>query len=156
VAALGGLTMAGIRFAGKPQPPVWLAMLHGFLSAAAVTLLLYAYATVGLPARVWCERLAGGTKAMKLSLFAIALLAACGAFAQTGTAMKVGNTTYYDVGGVTGAATKYGNTTYYNQSNGVNGTSQTYGNTTYTNYSNGLSATSTRLGGTTYYNFNRR
>ena len=49
VAALGGLTMAGIRFAGKPQPPVWLAMLHGFLSAAAVTLLLYAYATVGLP-----------------------------------------------------------------------------------------------------------
>lgn len=49
VAALGGLTMAGIRFAGKPQPPVWLAMLHGFLSAAAVTLLVYAYATVGLP-----------------------------------------------------------------------------------------------------------
>ena len=49
VAALGGLTMAGIRFAGKPQPPVWLAMLHGFLAAAAVTLLLYAYATVGLP-----------------------------------------------------------------------------------------------------------
>jgi hypothetical protein len=49
VAALGGLAMAGIRFAGKPQPPVWLAMLHGFLAAAAVTLLLYAYATVGLP-----------------------------------------------------------------------------------------------------------
>ncbi len=49
VAALGGLTMAGMRFAGKPQPPTWLAMLHGFLSAAAVTLLLYAYFTVGLP-----------------------------------------------------------------------------------------------------------
>lgn len=48
VAALGGLTMAGIRFAGKPQPPAWLAMLHGFLAAAAVTLLLYAYLTVGL------------------------------------------------------------------------------------------------------------
>jgi hypothetical protein len=50
VAAVGGLTMAGMRFAGKPQPPPWLAMLHGFLAAAAVTLLLYAYLTVGLPA----------------------------------------------------------------------------------------------------------
>ena len=50
IAALGGLTMAGIRYAGKPQPPIWLAMLHGFLSAAALTLLLYAYFTVGLPA----------------------------------------------------------------------------------------------------------
>lgn len=50
LAAVGGLTMAGIRFAGKPQPPIWLAMGHGFLSAAAVTLLAYAYFTVGLPA----------------------------------------------------------------------------------------------------------
>ena len=50
IAALGGLVMAGIRFGGKPQPPTWLAMLHGFLSAAALTLLLYAYITVGLPA----------------------------------------------------------------------------------------------------------
>jgi hypothetical protein len=50
IAALGGLTMAAIRFGGKPQPPTWLAMLHGFLSAAALTLLLYAYFTVGLPA----------------------------------------------------------------------------------------------------------
>jgi hypothetical protein len=47
--ALGGLVMAGIRFAGKPHPPISLAMLHGFLAAAAVTLLLYAAATVGLP-----------------------------------------------------------------------------------------------------------
>jgi hypothetical protein len=50
VAALGGVTMAGIRFGGQPRPPTWLAMLHGLLSAAAVTLLLYAYFTVGLPA----------------------------------------------------------------------------------------------------------
>jgi len=50
LAALGGVTMAGIRFAGKPQPPIWLAMGHGFLSAAALTLLLYAWFTVGLPA----------------------------------------------------------------------------------------------------------
>ena len=50
LAALGGVTMAGIRFAGKPQPPIWLAMGHGFLSAAALTLLLYAWFTIGLPA----------------------------------------------------------------------------------------------------------
>ena len=49
IAALGGLVMAGIRFAGKPHPPTSLAMLHGFLAAAAVTLLLYAAATIGLP-----------------------------------------------------------------------------------------------------------
>jgi hypothetical protein len=51
IAALGGLTMAGMRFAGTPRPPAALAMLHGFLAGAAVTLLLYAYFTVGLPSR---------------------------------------------------------------------------------------------------------
>jgi hypothetical protein len=50
IAAAGGLTLAGISFGGKAQPPAWLAMLHGLLAAAAVTLLLYAYLTVGLPA----------------------------------------------------------------------------------------------------------
>ena len=50
IAAAGGLLMAGIRFAGNRSPPAALAMLHGFLAAAAVTLLLYAAATVGLPA----------------------------------------------------------------------------------------------------------
>jgi hypothetical protein len=49
VSAAGGLTMAAIRFSGKPHPPTWLAMVHGFLSAAALTLLIYAYLTVGLP-----------------------------------------------------------------------------------------------------------
>lgn len=49
VSAAGGLTMASMRFSGKPHPPTWLAMLHGFLSAAALTLLIYAYLTVGLP-----------------------------------------------------------------------------------------------------------
>jgi hypothetical protein len=49
VSAAGGLTMAAIRFSGKATPPSWLAMLHGFLSAAALTLLIYACFTVGLP-----------------------------------------------------------------------------------------------------------
>jgi hypothetical protein len=49
ISAVGGIVMAGIRFGGKPHPPTWLAMLHGFLSAAALTLLIYAACTVGLP-----------------------------------------------------------------------------------------------------------
>jgi hypothetical protein len=49
ISAVGGVTMALIRFGGKPHPPIALAMLHGFLSAAAVTLLLYASLTTGLP-----------------------------------------------------------------------------------------------------------
>lgn len=47
--ALGGLTMAGMRFAGQPHPPAWLAMLHGVAAAAALTLLLYTAAVTGLP-----------------------------------------------------------------------------------------------------------
>jgi len=51
ITAVGGIIMAFIRFAGAVprQPPAALAMLHGFLAAAAVTLLLYAAVTVGLP-----------------------------------------------------------------------------------------------------------
>jgi ABC-type amino acid transport system permease subunit len=49
ISAVGGLIMALIRFSGKPRPPSWLAMLHGFLSAAALTLLIYAAVTIGLP-----------------------------------------------------------------------------------------------------------
>lgn len=66
--ALGGLVMAGMRFGGKPQPPIWLAMGHGTLAAAAVTLLAYAWFTVGLP----------GLAGWALLLFLIA--AAGGAF----------------------------------------------------------------------------
>ena len=50
VTALGGLSMAVIRFAREANPPSWLAMLHGLLAGAALTFLLYAYFTVGLPA----------------------------------------------------------------------------------------------------------
>lgn len=68
VSAAGGAIMAAIRFSGKPHPPISLAMLHGFLSAAALTLLIYAYFTVGLP----------GMAQLALLLFLIA--AAGGAF----------------------------------------------------------------------------
>lgn len=50
VTALGGLTMAIIRIGRDVNPPSWLAMLHGLLAGAALTLLLYAHFTVGLPA----------------------------------------------------------------------------------------------------------
>lgn len=49
IAALGGLVMAGLRFSGHAYPPAALAMLHGLLAGAALTLLLYAYFTSGLP-----------------------------------------------------------------------------------------------------------
>ena len=49
IAAVGGLAMAAIRFSGRPAPPSWLAMLHGFLAAAGLTLLAYAYFALTLP-----------------------------------------------------------------------------------------------------------
>ena len=49
LAALGGLIMAGMRFNGSPRPPSWLAMGHGLLAAAGLTLLIYAALTVGIP-----------------------------------------------------------------------------------------------------------
>ncbi len=50
VTALGGVLMAFIRLGRHVNPPSWLAMLHGLLAASALTLLLYAYFTTGLPA----------------------------------------------------------------------------------------------------------
>jgi hypothetical protein len=49
LAALGGLVMAAIRFGGKRNPPAWLAMLHGLLAAAGITLLAYAVLAGGTP-----------------------------------------------------------------------------------------------------------
>ena len=49
LAALGGLVMAGIRFGGKRNPPAWLAMVHGLLAAAGITLLAYAALTDDVP-----------------------------------------------------------------------------------------------------------
>ncbi len=49
IAAVGGLTMAVILFKGAERPPTLFLMGHGVLAAAALTLLIYAAATVGLP-----------------------------------------------------------------------------------------------------------
>ena len=51
--ALGGLLMAAIRFSGRPHPPSSIAMLHGLLAAAGLTLVLYAALTAGIPAGAW-------------------------------------------------------------------------------------------------------
>ena len=50
LAALGGLAMAGIRFSGNRNPPVWLAMGHGGLAVAGVALLAFAVVAGGAPA----------------------------------------------------------------------------------------------------------
>ena len=50
IAAIGGLAMAVIRFRGAERPPTIVLMAHGLLAAAGLTLLIYAAATVGLPA----------------------------------------------------------------------------------------------------------
>ena len=49
----GGLVLAGLRFAGRPHPPDWMAMGHGLLAASGLTLVLYAAFTVGLPGSAW-------------------------------------------------------------------------------------------------------
>lgn len=53
ITALGGLLAAGIRFSGKPHPPSFLAMLHGLLAAAGLTLILYPAIVHGLPEAGW-------------------------------------------------------------------------------------------------------
>ena len=52
--AAGGLVMAFIRFGREGKnPPSWLAMLHGFLAAAGVTLLAFAGLSSGMPGTAW-------------------------------------------------------------------------------------------------------
>jgi hypothetical protein len=53
ITALGGLVMAVIRFSGRPHPPTSFAMVHGLLAGSAVTLLLYAGLTAGMPGGGW-------------------------------------------------------------------------------------------------------
>jgi len=49
IAAVGGLVMAGIRMTTKANPPAALAMLHGLLAAAALTLVAFATFTSSVP-----------------------------------------------------------------------------------------------------------
>ncbi len=49
LAAIGGLTMAFMRWRGAPRPPDWLAMGHGLLAGAGLTLLIQAAVVSGLP-----------------------------------------------------------------------------------------------------------
>ncbi len=67
IAALGGLLMAGIRFARRVNPPAAIAMLHGLLAASGLTLLAYAICT---------DRAAPGTSmgTVALVLFLLAAL----------------------------------------------------------------------------------
>jgi hypothetical protein len=51
--AAGGLLMALIRFGGADRPPSWIAMVHGLLAGAGLTLLLYAGFSTGIPGMAW-------------------------------------------------------------------------------------------------------
>ena len=52
--AVGGLVLAIIRFRGVPRPPLVLAMGHGVIAAAGLTLLVYSalMGSVPLPAQI--------------------------------------------------------------------------------------------------------
>ena len=47
--ALGGIAMGWVRFSLHKNPASWLAMAHGFLAAAGVTLLAYAVFVLNAP-----------------------------------------------------------------------------------------------------------
>ena len=51
--ALAGVVAAGFRFSGRPHPPSFVAMLHGLLAAAGLSLVVYAGAVRGLPESGW-------------------------------------------------------------------------------------------------------
>jgi hypothetical protein len=53
VTAAGGLVAAGIRFSGRPHPPSFVAMVHGLLGAAGLTLTVYVAFMRGLPDAAW-------------------------------------------------------------------------------------------------------
>lgn len=53
ITAAGGLVAAGIRFSGRPHPPSFVAMLHGLLGAAGLTLAVYVAVLRGLPDAAW-------------------------------------------------------------------------------------------------------
>ncbi len=60
VAALGGLTMALIRWRRNTNPPTWFVLAHGLLAVAAFLLLAYTVLTASVP---------------RMALYALALFA---------------------------------------------------------------------------------
>jgi hypothetical protein len=52
IAAVGGLVMVFQLLRGRDRPWSWLAMGHGFLGAAGLTLVIYATAMAGVPSLV--------------------------------------------------------------------------------------------------------
>lgn len=48
LAAVGGLTLAGIRLSGTPRPPTLLALIHGAIAAAGLILFIHAAVTTTL------------------------------------------------------------------------------------------------------------
>lgn len=53
ITALGGLAAAAFRFSGRAHPPSVVAMLHGLLAAAGLTLICYVALAQGLPGVAW-------------------------------------------------------------------------------------------------------
>jgi len=49
LAALGGLTLAIVRFRGTPYPPTWMALGHGLVAATGLGFLGYATYYPGIP-----------------------------------------------------------------------------------------------------------
>ena len=69
LAAAGGIVMALIRVGAHNNPPHWIAMLHGFIAAAGVTLLAYVtiFAHVpdmAPPASTWIRALPHAPRSM--------------------------------------------------------------------------------------------
>jgi hypothetical protein len=49
LAAVGGILMVFMRLRGAPRPPTLLAMIHGLLAAAGLTLLIYFAVAIAIP-----------------------------------------------------------------------------------------------------------
>jgi len=76
-------------------------------------------------------------------------------FAQSGTAMQFGGTTFYSFNGITGTGQQLGNMEYYNFSNGQSATRQHFGNMDYySSPSPSLSGTVQTFGTQAYGNWN--
>jgi hypothetical protein len=58
LAAIGGVTMAGIRLSGTPRPPTWMALGHGAIALVGLILLGNVWQSPGLP---WLAQVAFGT-----------------------------------------------------------------------------------------------